>query len=354
MKKLCNITLGVLIFLTVVIIGVCLFYNYQLTPVMKEDTIVEIEIPNNTTSRKIATILKENKLIRDEKIFLIYIKLMNVNNMKAGYYDIPANAGIKKIVSLLQKGSKKNPNEISITFKEGINIRTFATIVSKNTNNSYDSILELLKDESYLQTLIDTYWFIGNEIKNNKLYYSLEGYLFPDTYLFSGKEVTTQEIITKMLNQMGKVLSEYRDEIEKSSMSVHQILTLASLIEKEGKKSDFKDISSVFHNRLSISMALQSCASAYYGLGLEFNELGIATAEVISPKNDYNTYQLNGLPVGPISLPGKDTIEAALFPNNTEYLYFLSDNQQKTYFFKTYQEHQAMENKLKAEGKWYR
>ena len=86
MKKLCNITLGVLIFLTVVIIGVCLFYNYQLTPVMKEDTIVEIEIPNNTTSRKIATILKENKLIRDEKIFLIYIKLMNVNNMKAGYY----------------------------------------------------------------------------------------------------------------------------------------------------------------------------------------------------------------------------------------------------------------------------
>lgn len=354
MKKFRNIALSILIITTIVIVGCCLFYKYQLTPVSTSEKIVEIEIPTNTSVKQIATILKENHLIRDEKIFLIYVKLMKAHNMKAGYYDIPNNFDVKEIVSLLQEGSKKNPNEISITFKEGINIREFATIVSKNTVNSYDNVLLLLKDQNYLDELIEKYWFITEDIKNSKLYYSLEGYLFPDTYYFTSKEVSTKEIIEKMLNKMDEVLSSYRTDLDKNNLSIHQILTLASVIEKEGKTNDFKNISSVFYNRINRNMALESCATAYYGVGLDFNELGIATNEVIAPVNDYNTYKISGLPVGPISLPSKNAIEASIYPSDTNYFYFLSDNQGVTYFFATYSEHQNKQKDLIASGKWYR
>lgn len=354
MKKLCNIALSILIITTVVIVGCCLFYNYQLTPVSDSSDIIEIEIPKNTTTRGIASILKENKLIRDERIFLIYTKIMNISGMKAGYYDIPANTGVKDIVSLLQEGSTKNPNEIQITFKEGINIRKVATVISSNTNNSYDSVMNLLKDESYLDELINDYWFISEDIKNNRLYYSLEGYLFPDTYRFNNKDVTVKEIFKKMLDKMDDILSKYKDQIIGQNKTVHQVLTLASVIEKEGKTKDFGNISSVFHNRLEKNMKLESCATGYYGKKLEFNQLGIATSEVINAKNDYNTYYVSGLPVGPISLPSSDAINASINPNDTENLFFLSDNQGVTYFFKTYPEHQNKQSELIAAGKWYR
>lgn len=349
-----NIALSILIITSIVVVGCCLFYNYQLSPVTDSSDIVEIEIPNNTTTRGIASILKENNLIRDERMFLIYVKLMKVENMKAGYYDIPANTGVKEIVSLLEEGSKKNPNEIKLTFQEGINIKKVATIISSNTNNSYDSVIELLEDENYLDELIEKYWFIGEEIKNDRLYYSLEGYLFPDTYYFNDKDVSVREIFQKMLDKMNDVLSEYKEQIEKQGKTVHQVLTLASVVEKEGKTKDFSNISSVFHNRMKINMKLESCATGYYGKKLEFNQLGIATSEVINAKNDYNTYYVTGLPVGPISLPSSDAINASIYPNDTENLFFLSDNQGVTYFFKTYSEHQNKQNELMAAGKWYR
>lgn len=349
-----NIALSILVITSVVVVCCCLFYNYQLSPVSDSSDIIEIEIPNNTTTRGIASILKENGLIRDERMFLIYVKLMKVDNMKAGYYDFSLNMGVKKIVSYLQEGSKKNPNEIKLTFQEGINIRKVATIISNNTNNSYDSVLELLDDSDYLDELIKNYWFIGEEIKNNSLYYSLEGYLFPDTYYFSNKDVTVKEIIKKMLDKMSDVLAPYKDTIEKEGKTMHQVLTLASVVEKEGKTRDFRNISSVFHNRMKKMMKLESCATAYYGKKLEFNELGIATSSVINAKNDYNTYYISGLPVGPIALPSSDAINASINPSDTENLFFLSDNQGVTYFFKTYSEHQKKQNELEATGKWDR
>lgn len=354
MKKLCNIALVILILTIIMIVGGCLFYNYQLSPVSSSNDTVEVEIPNNTTARGIASILKKNNLIRNEKFFLAYVKLMKTNDLKAGYYDIPMNLGVKKIVTLLQEGSKKNPNEIKITFKEGINIRNLATIISENTSNSYESVLEVIKDSSYLDEIIEKYWFLDNSIKNKELYYSLEGYLFPDTYLFQDKNVSVKEIFTKMLNKMEQVLLPFREKMENNDKTIHQILTLASVIEKEGKNRDFRTISSTFHNRLNINMKLESCATGYYGVGLDFNELGIATKDVINAKNAYNTYNINGLPIGPICLPSKNAIEAALTPDNTDYLFFLSDNQGITYFFNNYSEHQKKQQELIAAGKWYR
>ena len=178
--------------------------------------------------------------------------------------------------------------------------------------------------------------------------------MFPNTYRFKSKSVTVEEIFNKLLSQMETELKWYREDIENSKYSFHEILTLASVIEKEGKVDDFKNISSVFHNRLNKGMKLESCATTYYGMGLDFNSVGIANSEMIANNNPYNTYKIAKLPIGPISSVSKKALQAAIEPNNNKYLYFLSDKDGKTYFFNTYKEHQKKQQELIKAGKWYR
>ena len=176
---------------------------------------------------------------------------------------------------------------------------------------------------------------------------------FPDTYQID-KTWSVKDIFKTMLERMNKELNNYKDVIQNSNYSIHEILTLASIIEKEGKTKDFKDISSVFHNRLKVGRKLESCATTYYGMGLDFNEIGIATNEMTSNNNPYNTYRINGLPIGPISSPGESAIEATLNPNSSNNYYFLSDNEGVSYFFSTYSAHQQKQRELINQGKWYR
>lgn len=355
MKVFRNIAIAILIVMIISIIVVCSLYNINIKAVDKNDsTKIEVVIPSGTNKTGIGKILEEKELIRSSKFFSLYIKLFDVGDLKAGTYYLSKNMDLKEILDKLKEGNSYNPNQISITFKEGINIRKIASIIEENTNNSYDDVMALLKDDKYLDELIETYWFISKDIKNDKLYYSLEGYLFPETYYFSSKDVSVKEVFTKMLNQMDKVLTPYKSSISKSDLSIHEILTLASIVEKEGKQKDFNDIASTFYNRINKNMALQSCATSYYGMGMDFNEVGIATSEMLSNKNDYNTYVLKALPVGPISSPSSSAIESVIVPKKTNNLYFLSDNEGNTYFFETYKEHQQKEAELKRNGKWDR
>lgn len=355
MKIFRNVAIIFLVLIVVLIVSLCTIYNINIKAVDENDTAsVEVVIPSGTTKKKVGDILEEKELIKSSTFFSVYIKLFDVGDIKASTYYLSKSMDLKEIISVLEKGNSYNPDQITLTFKEGINVRRIATIIKDNTNNSYDDVINLLKDDKYLDEVISSYWFISDDIKNDKLYYSLEGYLFPDTYYFANKDVSVKEILNKMLNRTEDILSEYRDDIESSSFSVHEILTLASIIEKEGKTKDFGKISAVFNNRLDKNMPLQSCATLYYGMGLEFDEVGIATSEMIGNKNDYNTYSLEALPVGPISVPGKAAIEAAIRPEETADLYFLSDNQGVTYFFETYSEHQKKQNELIQAGKWER
>lgn len=355
MKIFRNIAAIILVILGITILSLCTIYNINIKAVDKnDDSKIEIVIPQGTSKKEVGNILEENGLIRSSTFFSVYIKLFDTKDFKASTYYLSKNMDLKEIINVLENGNSYNPNQIAITFKEGINIRKLATLIQDNTNNSYDDVIDTLNDKEYLDELIEKYWFITDSIKNDKLYYSLEGYLFPDTYYFSNKSVTVKEIIEKMLDKMEKVLEEYKDEIENSSLSIHEILTLASIIEKEGKTQDFAMISSVFYNRLKLKMALGSCATAYYGMGMDFDEVGIATSEMMSNINDYNTYILTSLPIGPISLPGLNAIVAAIKPDESDNLYFLSDNEGVTYFFKTLQEQTAKKNELIQSGKWQR
>ena len=355
MKIFRNIAAIILVILGITILSLCTIYNINIKAVDKnDDSKIEVIIPQGTSKKEVGNILEENGLIRSSNFFSIYIKLFDTKDFKASTYYLSKNMDLKEIISVLENGNSYNPNQIAITFKEGINIRKLATLIQDNTNNSYDDVISTLNDDKYLDELIEKYWFITDNIKNDKLYYSLEGYLFPDTYYFSSKNVTVKEILEKMLDKMGSVLEEYKDKIKNSDLNVHEILTLASIIEKEGKTKDFGKISSVFYNRLKLNMSLGSCATAYYGMGMDFDEVGIATSEMMSNVNDYNTYILKSLPIGPISLPGLNAIVAAIKPDESDNLYFLSDNEGVTYFFKTLQEQTAKKNELIQSGKWQR
>ena len=257
MKIFRNIAAIILVILGITILSLCTIYNINIKAVDKnDDSKIEIVIPQGTSKKEVGNILEENGLIRSSTFFSIYIKLFDTKDFKASTYYLSKNMDLKEIINVLENGNSYNPDQIAITFKEGINIRKLATLIQDNTNNSYDDVINTLNDKEYLDELIEKYWFITDSIKNDKLYYSLEGYLFPDTYYFSNKSVTVKEIIEKMLDKMEKVLEEYKDEIENSSLSIHEILTLASIIEKEGKTKDFGKISSVFYNRLKLNMSL--------------------------------------------------------------------------------------------------
>lgn len=117
-------------------------------------------------------------------------------------------------------------------------MRGIAKLIKENTSNSEDDVYKKLKDEKYLNSIIEKYWFLTDDIKNSKIYYSLEGYLFPDTYRFNSKDVTVEEIFNKMLDQMEKELNKYKKQIENSKYSVHELITLASITQSEGYNED--------------------------------------------------------------------------------------------------------------------
>lgn len=356
MKNFRNMAIILLVVFTTVILALGVYYKVNMTGTSNSDTKKIVNIEEGTIN-DIAKTLKDNNLIKNVSIFKVYIKLTNKTNLKAGTYELSENMGVEKIVKILEKGTKYNPNEISITFKEGINIRKIATLISENTNNSYDDVIKKASDETFIDTLINKYWFLTEDIKNKNIYYSLEGYLFPDTYRFNNREVTTEEIFTKMLDEMDKKLSKYKDEINKSNLSVHEIITLASIVELEGAKAtDRKGVAGVFYNRLASSAypTLGSDATTYYASKIDDWSYSLTYKELNDCKNKYNTRcsSNTGLPIGPICNPGIESIDATINPDKHEYYYFVADCNGKVYLTKNSTEHNNIINKLKKEDNW--
>ena len=226
-------------------------------------------------------------------------------------------------------------------------MRYIAKTIAENTNN---------KEEDVLDEIIDKYWFITDEIKDDRIYYSLEGYLLPDTYTFENKDVTVKEIFNKILEYTDKYLSSNREKIEETELSVHQLLTLASVVELEGSNlEERQEIVGVFYNRLNKNMSLGSDVTTYYAVKKELSD-GDLSKEEINIDNPYNTRSesMKGyIPVGPISNPSKVSIEAVINPKETTALYFVSDKNKKVYFTDTYEEHQDLIQNLKDSNLWY-
>ena len=354
MKKLRNFMFVFLLLTAAICISLGLLFRHYSSPVGGSKDTIEVVIPENSSGEKIGKILEEKEVIRSSTFFNIYVRLFKPGEMKASTYELSKSMSFEEIIDILVKGNSYNKEQISITFKEGYNIRQIAKQIEKYTINKYDDVIALSRDKEYIDELIEKYWFITDDIKNDNLYYNLEGYLFPDTYFFSSKNVSIKEIFTKMLNETDKKLSKYKDTLEEKKVSVHYILTLASLIEKEGKTIDFEDISSVFYNRIDKNMKFESCASAIYGIKKEFSDYtgnrAITDVEM-KDNNPYNTYLVQ-IPIGPICSPSIDAIVAAINPKDSNNLFFLSDITGKTYFFESYSEQQSKKQELIKAGKW--
>ncbi len=339
--------------LLVLIIG--LSYNILLQPVSNSTEDIEITINKGMRTEDILSELKKEKLIRNEIVAALYIKINKLSNFKAGKYTFNKKMGTKKILDNIIAGNYSSFNDIVITFPEGSNINKIARIIAKNTDNTEEDVKTLLTDTEYITSLTTEHWFISDEIKNANIYYPLEGYLFPDTYNFRDKSVPVKEIFAKMLEKMGKVLGPYKSDIAKKDFTIHQFLTFASVVESEGVNKDDRDkIASVFYNRLKVGMAWKSCVTVFYALKEDMSGRALKQTELdlINPYNTYPDGMAGKMPVGPISNPGKESMEASLYPDATAYLYFLSDKNLNTYFFKTYAEQVAKKQKLINEGTW--
>ena len=362
MKKVLKILLIVILILVIIVGGAFLYlknwYESNLKAVNEngKGKEIEIEIEKGTTTANIAALLEKNKVIRNADAFKVYLKLNKSNNLQAGKYVF--NNGqdeVKAVVAKLTTGDIKD-DSIKITFIEGKSIKDYATTIVAHTNNTIEDIQALISNEEYINSLIEKYWFITEEIKNKDVYFPLEGYLRPDTYIFEDENVTVEEIFNHILNYTDKLLSEYREQIENSGYTVHEILTLASVIEKEASNvEDMPAIAGTFYNRLKAKMNLGSDVTTYYAFQIDLSESDLTTAQ-INTENPYNTRTPNmagKLPVGPICNPSVSAIKAAINPEQNKYYYFVSDKTGKMYFSENYNDHQKIIKDLKNNNMWY-
>ena len=356
MKK--PVKIGIIVAIAVALIGIIsaiVWYTVALLPVNNNGQEVEVDIAEGSWAGSIGKTLKENDLIKSEFAFEIYVSLNNVNDMKAGYYKLNKNMTMRDIVDTLEQGPDKTQNSLNITFLEGKNMKWIAKKIDEQTTNSEQDVYATLKDESYINWLIQKYWFLTDEIKNKEIYYTLEGYLFPDTYNLKSKNISVQDIFNTMLDQMETKLQPYKIEIQSSVLSVHKLLTVASIAELEAsKEEDRSGVASVIYNRVKYNMALGSDVTTYYAIQVDMAERDLKKSE-LNLANSYNTRgpNMNGkIPVGPICMVGEKTIEAALHPDQSEYLYFVADKNGKMYFAKSNQEHNDNVSMLKKNGLW--
>ena len=357
MKKLRNIMLIILILVGISLVTLGFLYKHYTSPTGDSSEKISLTIPTGSYSSQIGELLKENDLIHNTTFFKIYLKLYHVSDLKAGKYDLNKGMSLKEIVDTLKEGNNFNEDEISLTFKEGINMRQVAKVIANGTNNSEDDVYKVLKDEEFLNSLIKDYWFITDKIKDSKIYYSLEGYLYPDTYRFTNKDVKPEEIFIKLIKKMDSVLTPLKEQIEKSKFDVHELLTLASIAELESR--DVKDyrvnVVSVFVNRLNKGMSLGSDVTTRYSVKLD-DKRALYKAEYDSV-NAYNTRSstmAGKLPAGPIGMVSSSSILASLNYPETEYLYFIANIKTgETFFYKNYYDFENKKSELASVNGYY-
>lgn len=346
--------LAVFLFLLgILLIGGSVTYTIYSSPVDKEDKEeIEVIIPSGMTTINIAKVLESKGLIRNGMFFRIYLKLNGIHSLKADVYLLKKNMTMDQIARTLEQGSNYNPDTVTITFQEGKNIRQIAKILASKTTIQEDVFLEKMKDRTYIQSLFDSYWFLSDTILQEDIYYPLEGYLAPDTYQFASKDVTIEEVVTKLLDQMEKNLEGYKTQL--ASLNVHEVLTLASMAELEGNsKEDRAMIVGVFQNRLAANMNLGSDVTTYYAFQEDMTQdLTSTMFNTYHPYNTRSSKMAGRLPIGPICNPDLTSIEAAISPKTNDYYYFVADKNGNIFYTKTEKEHLAKVQEIKDKGDW--
>jgi len=356
MTKLGKIVSSMLL-IVALIIGVAFFmYTSSLKAVdtSNNDEVI-FEIAEGSFLNNILVDLEEQELIKSSFAAKIYTKLNPVPSIKFGTYKLSKSMSLKEILDTFNSGSSFNPNEITVTFIEGLNLKQYQTIIDNNFSMTGEDFMNEVSSEEFLKPLIEDYWFLTDEILAEGIFFPLEGYLSPNTYSFTSKDATSLEIVSTMLEQMESILDPFKDTYQNDQVdSIHQLLTLASIVELEAvTDEDRQGVAGVFINRLEDNTYLGSDVTTYYGVGVLMSERDLYQYE-IDDQNPYNTRNsVVGLPIGPVSNPSKSSIEASINYTDDDSYFFVSDKNRNIHFTKTYQEHLKIIAKLKEEGLWF-
>ena len=269
---------------------------------------VKLDIPGGSSLRQISTVLVEKRVVNDRYSFELICKLRGLDkNLRAGTYRIPPGATCWQVIGLLMTGQGK---QIRVTIPEGLtNLQVIERLRTAIPTLDNLKLKQLLEDKNFRRKL-------GIDLPG------LMGYLFPDTYFLSAA-MDEKSILSLMVGRFHEVFAELTEKRpSKTGLSPHQSVILASIIEKEAVATRERPIiSSVFHNRLKRKRPLESRATVLFVLGKHKSRLLYRDLQVKSP---YNTYLHRGLPPGPICSPGRESLKAAFFPVDTDYLYFVA------------------------------
>ncbi|KDR94142.1 UPF0755 protein [Peptoclostridium litorale DSM 5388] len=325
MKKFLALALAAI----VAVLGAGMYFKAQIGPYEKNSSEYEVvEIQKGTYMEGAANILHEKKLIRNEIFFRILAKTNEMESIKAGKYKIYRSSSNVEILHMLNSGDTFSEG-ISVTIPEGFESYKIANRLEEIGIASSERFMELVNTPSVFYD--EAEFLKGEDIK------TLEGFLFPDTYYFE-KDDSEEQIIAKMLKRFKQVYApEYEKKQEEMGLTLNEIITMASLVEREAKADSERElVSSVFYNRLKLERRLESCATVQYILKERKANLSYADLEIDSP---YNTYKYAGLPPSAIASPGQKSIKAALYPADADYLYFVAKKDGSHTFSKTYKEH---------------
>ena len=296
-----------------------------------------VSIPDGAGAKQIGGILADNGVVKHKWSFVSYAKKQGaVDSLQPGTYTFgPGKVTLEEVLKSLQSGGGDGTT-INLTIPEGLTVEQIAEAVEKA--GLADKQIFLAAAGNYNTSAYDY-------IPQGDSYVKLEGFLFPETYNVD-KSWSADQIIGMMLKQFDKVFTEdMKARAKETGKTVYDVVTMASIIEREALYDDDRPvIAGVFYNRLAIGMKLQSCATVQYILGEPKANL---TNSDIAIDNPYNTYLYEGLPPGPIASPGKASLEAALYPDNNDYMYFVAMPDGHHHFSTTYEEHlQAKEKYL--------
>ncbi|WP_430113810.1 endolytic transglycosylase MltG [Peribacillus frigoritolerans] len=345
-RKIIMITIASLI----VLIGVVglvgfLYINSAMKPVdPDDDTIKKVKIPIGSSVNGISTLLEEQGIIKDARVFKYYIKFRNESGFQAGEYKLSPSMPIEDIVTSIKTGKLMKEAAMKITIPEGKQLIQIADIIAGKTGEDPKKVFKELNDKKFVNSMQEQFpQLLTSEIENEKVLYPLEGYLFPATYDFYEEKPTLESIVIEMLKKTEETLQAYEGQMDKNDYSVHEMLTFASLVEEEATAQvDRGKIASVFYNRIEEDMPLQTDPTVLYAKGSHKSRVYYKDLEVKSP---YNTYKNKGLPPGPIANAGTTSIDAVLKPEKTDYLYFLATPEGEVLYSKTLDDH----NNKKAE-----
>ena len=348
--------ISLLIFLGLISAGAYFGYQYVQSSLQPVDAsskqYVTVQIPEGANVQTIGSTLEKSGLIKHGVIFAFYAKYKNYSDLKSGYYNLQKSMSTEDIIHELQKGGTAEAQEpalANLTIPEGYTIDQIAQAVGQLQGDfkeplTAEAFLAKVQDENFISQEVAKYPSLLESLptKESGVRYRLEGFLFPATY--SIKESTTIEsLIDEMLAAMDKTLAPHYSTIKSKNLTVNELLTIASLVEKEGAKTeDRKLIAGVFYNRLNLGMPLQSNIAILYAQGKLGQKISLADDAGIDTtiNSPYNVYTKAGLMPGPVDSPSLDAIEASINQTKSDNLYFVANvTDGKVYYAATQEEH---------------